>query len=249
MPRAKRAALRALELDPGLAEAHASLGLISLVDYDWTTAIHEFRAAIELKPDYATTHQWYAQALDDLGRVQEALAELERARELDPTSLIINQNLGTTEISARDYAAATAQLKKTLEMDPGFEVARLGLLWVYSLQGKYDDALAELDKLRLTPSTTVEALRAQIHALAGRRSEALRILRELEDRSRHEYLAPSSLGLIWLALGDKDRAFALFEKACAVRDSRFRSLKVDPSYDAFRSDPRFKDLLKCAHLE
>ncbi len=246
MPRAKRAALRALELDPGLAEAHASLGLISLMDYDWTSAGNEFRKAIELKPDYAMAHKWYAQVLDALGRLEDASAELERARQLDPTSLIINQNIGISLISMRDYDRAVAQFKKTLELDPGFAAAHLTLAWAYELQGKYDDALAELDK---TPASIEEPFRARIYAMTGRRSEALALVRDLEDRSRREYVRPSNPARIWLALGDKDRAFALLEKACAERDSRFAYIKVDPSYDPIRSDPRFHRLLKCAHLE
>ena len=117
------------------------------------------------------------------------------------------------------------------------------------LQGKYDDALAELDKIRQAPSGLAEALRARIHARAGRRPEALQLLHDMEERSGRGYVRASQLGIVWVALGDKDRAFALFEKGCSERDSLLHYVKSDPSFDPVRSDPRFKQLLKCLHLE
>src|SRR5467141_637580 len=249
LPVAKRAALRALEIDPGLAEAHASLGLISLYDFDWQTALNEFRAAIELKPDYAAAHKFYGQALTGFGQLEEGLAELERARQEDPTSLIINNNIAYNHLVARDYVGAASRLKKNLEMDPSFWLSHLDLAGAYMLQGKYDDALAELDKIRQAPSGLAEALRARIHARAGRRAEALRLLHHMEERSGRGYVRASQLGIVWVALGDKDRAFALFEKGCSERDSLLHYVKSDPSFDPVRSDPRFKQLLKCLHLE
>jgi TolB-like protein/Tfp pilus assembly protein PilF len=250
LPLAKRAALHALELDPGLAEAHASMGLLAYFDYDWPTALNEFRAAIELKPDYATAHKWYGQALIGIGQLDEGLAELERARQEDPTSLIINNNIAYSHLLARDYQGAVSRLKKNLEMDPGFEMSRFDLASVYLVQGRYDDALAELDKVRQWSSSETETLRARIHARAGRRAEALRVLREMEGRSGRGHVPASRLGKVWLDLGDRDRAFALFAKACSSeRDSVLHYLKSDPSFDPIRSDPRFKQLLKCVHLE
>ena len=134
-------------------------------------------------------------------------------------------------------------------MDPSFELSHLDLATTYMLQGKFDDALAELDKVRQAPSDVTEAVRARILARAGRRAEALQVLHDMEERSGREHVRASQLGIVWVALGDRDRAFALFEKACSERDSRLDYLKSDPSFDPVRSDPRFKQLLKCVHLE
>jgi TolB-like protein/Flp pilus assembly protein TadD len=248
-PRAKAAALRALELDPALAEAHTSLGNLSAHEYDWPAAIREFRTATELKPDYATAHQWYAEALASMGRLQEARAEVDRALQVDPTSLIINDCSGFVSYLGRDYERALAEFKKTLEMDPGFDRAYGDIAGVYAAQARYAEALAELDKMHLMPATALQSNRAYIHALAGHRSEALRLLRDLEESAKREYVLPASLATVWAALGDKDRAFALLKKACAEHDSTLLWLKVDPSWDTLRSDPRFKELLACIHLD
>lgn len=249
LPGAKRAALRALEIDPSLAEAHASLGLVYWHEFEWNRALDEFRTAIELRPDYASARKWYGGILSYQGRLQEGRAELERALQADPTSLIINSNLADISVFARDYQAAVAQVKKTLELDPGFDNAHMQLVVIYALQRRYDEALAELDRTRSWPESALIANRAYIYALSGRRSDARQLLRELEERSRREYVWPSFLALISMALGDNDKAFALYQKACVERDSGILILKVDPSLDPLRSDPRFKDLLKCAHLE
>jgi serine/threonine-protein kinase len=248
-PRAKAAAMRALELDPGLAEAHTSLGNLSAHEYDWSVAIREFRTATELKPDYATAHQWYAEALASIGRLPEARAEIARALQLDPTSLIINDSSGLISYFGRDYERALAQFNKALELDPGFERAYIDIAVVYAVQARYPEALAELDKIRVVPAVATQSSRAYVHALAGNRSEALRLLQDLEERSRREYVLPVSLAFVWAALGDRDRAFTLLKRACAERDSGLIWLKMDPSWDMLRSDPRFKELLACIHVD
>lgn len=249
VPKARAAARKALELDPGLAEAHTSLGNIAVHEWDWTTALTEFRKAIELKPDYATAHQWYAEALTSMGRLEEAKVEIARALQADPTALIINGVSGYIYYFARDFDGAIERFRKTLEMDAGFEQARIGLVWVYVAKAMYAEAGEELDKVRSTPATITRTIRTVIALRAGRRAEALRMFGDLEDLSRHEYVPPSFRAGILVRLGDKDRAFALYEKACAEHDVGLMNIKVVPLADLVRSDPRFKKLLDCMHLE
>jgi serine/threonine-protein kinase len=249
LPRAKEAALRALALDPALAEAHTSMGNIYEYDYQFPAALQEFRTALALKPDYPTAHQWYGQSLQNLGRLREAQAELDRALELDPASSVIKVARASVLVSARDYEGALAQYKKVLEMDPDFNPVHANLASTYALQGKYAEALAEVDKMREAPDVWLHGFRAWVYALSGRRSESLELVRGLEERSRHEYVSHVGLGNLWMALNDKDRAFAHLMKACEVRDPALGSVKVDPVFDAARADPRFQDLLRCVHLE
>jgi TolB-like protein/lipoprotein NlpI len=249
LPRAKAAALRALALDPALAEAHTSMGGIYAFDYEYPAALQEYRTALALKPDYPTAHHWYGDALQNLGKLREAQAEFERALELDPASSIIKDARANVLVCARDYQGALAQYTKLLEMDPGFNRAHGDLAVLYALQGKYAEALAELDKMREGPELRVQEYRAWVYALSGREAESLELVRRLEDRSRREYVTHTGIGILWLALNDNDRAFAHFMKACEAREVGLVWVKVHPTFDAARADPRFKDLLRCAHLE
>src|SRR5262249_31708828 len=208
-PKAKKATLKALELDPGLAEAHASLGNILWHEFDWPGALDEFRMAAKLKPGYATGRQWHAETLADMGRLEEAKAELAAALQADPTSLIINTVSANILYYSRDYDRALERYRKTLEMDPEFEVARNSMINVHIARANYDEAAAELRKLRSWPSLFVLGQRGFIEALAGQRAGAMRSLRELEQRSKSEYVPPSMLALILLETANKDRAFAL----------------------------------------
>jgi serine/threonine-protein kinase len=250
-PKAKQAALRALELDETLAEAHEVLGLISVYNYEWSVAERELRRAIELKPEYPSAHHRYAVLLRLMGRVTEALAEAERARQLDPTSVIINTSMTTLLIDAREYDRAIEQAKKTLELDPGFWLARMHLARAYMEQGRYAEAVAELEKLR--PSAAIPVIYTGVvgcaYAMSGQRVEAERILAELEERSKREYVPPTALALIYTGLGNKDQAFAWLDKAYAERDSWLLHLKSHTVFDSLRSDPRFTRLLKQMHLE
>src|SRR5262249_45352212 len=144
----------------------------------------------------------------------------------------------------RDYQGALAQYRKVVEMDPEFNRVHVGIAGLYVLQGKYAEALAEVDKMRDVPDVSVQWWRAWIYALSGRRAESLELTRGLEDRSQREHVSHGGLGRLWLALNDKDRAFAHFMKACELRDELY-SVKVHPAFDAARADPRFKDLLRC----
>jgi tetratricopeptide (TPR) repeat protein len=212
--------------------------------------MREYRKAIDLKPEYATTHQWYGEALAYTGRLTEARAELDRAVESDPTSLIISDTAAWVFIFSRDYQGALLRLKKTMEMDPSFEKVHGDIAWIYALQGMYQDALAQLDKMPLAPDTSILSSRAFILALSGQRTQALELLHQVEERSRREYVPPSWMAAVWMALGNKDQAFALLMRGCAERDSGlWAGVKMDPSYDTLRSDPRWKELLRCVNLE
>jgi tetratricopeptide (TPR) repeat protein len=248
-PKARAAALRALEIDPGLAEAHCSLGNIVWHEFDWATAEKEFRAAIELKPDYATAHQWLAETLGNMGRLQEARAEIKLALQADPTALIINCVAGNIEELGRNYSGAFERYRKTLEMDPSFELVHWKLMDLYAAQKKHVEAGAELDRIHSFPAVSILGYRGVIAALAGRRQDALRALREIEEESRRGFVPPSTPASIWVALGEKDKAFPLLMQGCAVRDGGMLTIKVDPFLDGIRSDPRFAQLLKCMNLE
>jgi eukaryotic-like serine/threonine-protein kinase len=247
MPKAKAAALKALEIDDTLAEPHVSLAHVKYYyDRDWAVAEREYERAIELNPNYPTAHHWYAVFLMSAGRFDEALAQIRRAQELDPLSLPINMTLGWVLLNARQYDQSVEQLRKTLEMDPNFILAhhRLGL--VYEQKGQYDEAIAEFRQvLNLSAGRPVgiTAL-AHVYALSGKRAEAQKTLAELQEISKQRYVAPASIAIIYAALGDKDQAFAWLEKADKARDVMLARLKVDPRFDSLRSDPRFADLLR-----
>jgi adenylate cyclase len=252
LPKAKRAALQALELDGMLAEAHVTLGLISQYDCDWPAAEREYRRAIELKPDYPTAHHRYALLLISIGRLNEARVEAERARQLDPTSLIISNIVTIALYADRELDQALEQAKKTLELDPGFVQGRAQLALTRMAQSSYIEAVAELEQLRATFAVLPSRYAGELgyaYAMSGRRAEALRMLAELEERSKHEYVSPSARALIHMGLGDKEQAFTWLDKAYVERDWRLRELKAFPLFDSLRSDARFTRLLKQMHLE
>ena len=246
LPRAKQAALRALELDAALAEAYASLAVVHEYEFDWAASERELRRAIELKPDYPSAHHWLSLDLSFTGRIDDALAEAERALQLDPTSLVINNLIGVTRLFNRDFEGAIAAYKRTLDMDPGFALSHGQLGLAYAMQGRYDEADAEFDK---GLPGLVEVYRGVAYALAGHRDQAARVLASLEERAAHGYASPAQRGLILVALGERERGYALLDQACAEHDYRLRDMKINPVYDTLRKDARFHDVLKCAHLE
>jgi serine/threonine-protein kinase len=245
LPKARQSALRALELDPQLAEAHATLGLIAQFSFQWAEAEAALRKAIELNPRYPTAHQWYALLLDYQGRIPEGYAETDRAYRLDPTSLIINHLVATTRLHARDYDGAVEAFKRTLEMAPDTGFSHTGLGVAYAAQGKYSEALAEYDK---APKSS-EYFHGLTYVLAGRPADARRLVEEMEQRAKREYVSPAARGLTWIALGEKDRGYALLAKACAETDRWLHEAKVNPLFDSLRAEPRFHEVLKCIHLE
>jgi TolB-like protein/Tfp pilus assembly protein PilF len=245
-PPAKAAAKRALELDDSLGEAHASLAkILCYYDLDFAGSTKEFERAIALNPNYATAHQWFGNsALTATGQFERAVAEGRRALELDPLSLVINTDLGDDYFYQRHYDEALEQLRRTLEIDPRFYFARWVLGEVLELKGQLPEALAEYKKAaELDDDPYVLGLIAQACAKLGRRDEALKILQQMQQPPTDRYVADYSLALVHLALGEKEKAIELLERAYRNRvggDIPF--LKVDPMLDSLRGDPRFKAL-------
>ena len=246
-PRANAAAMKALELDDTLAEAHAALAIN--VDGFEEQEKH-FKRAIELNPGYANAHLWYARDLSRMGRVDEALIQILRAQELDPLSLIINDNVGEVYEWARQYDKAIEQLRKTLEMDPNFARTHLDLGAVYEDKGMFDEAIAEFQKARELGGENWPELRVPLQdafEASGYRGYYQEQLRLLKERSKQSYVAPVTIAIIYARLGDKESAFTWLEKAYREQAGLF-FIKVEPVYDPMRSDPRFRDLLHRAGL-
>jgi TolB-like protein/Flp pilus assembly protein TadD len=247
-PRARAAAMKALELDDTLAEPHAALAIT--VDGGFEEQEKHFKRAIELNPGYANAHLWYARDLSRMGRVDEALKEILRAQELDPLSLIINDNVGEVYGWAHQYDKALEQLRKTLEMDPNFARTHLDLGVTYEYKGMFDEAIAEFQKARELGGENWPELRVPLqHAYeaSGYRGYYQEQLRLLKERSKRSYVAPATIAIIYARLGDKESAFTWLEKAQRER-AGLSFIKVEPVYDPIRSDPRFRDLLHRAGL-
>ncbi len=247
MTRAKAAATRALGIDDSIAEAHTSLAYVKhRYDWDFPAAEWEFKRAIQLNPNYATAHQWYAFYLATMGRVDEAIAEARLALQLDPLSLVMNSALGRIYHFARQYDKASEQFRKTLEMDSNFAAAHFDLAQTYVVTGRFAEAIAEYQKaLAITgrnPSLVSQL--GYIYARAGQKAEAMKILNDLKERSRQAYVPLSDFAFIYMGLGDKDQAFARLNQAYEARENPLVFLKAEPSFDPLRSDPRFHDLLR-----
>ena len=245
-PKAAAAAKKALELDGTLAEARTSLALaIWLYDFDSSQAIREFQRAIELNPNYAIAHQQYANnTLSALGQFDDAIVEGKRAVELDPLSLVINSDAGANYYYARRYDEAIAQLRKTLEMDPGFYIAHLALAQALVAKGSRDAAIVECQKARaLNDDPAVLGVLARAHGLSGNKMEAEKILDQLKKLSQERYVSAYSFALGYLGLGDKEEALHWFEQSYQDRaGSDIGYIRVDPLLDPLRGDPRFEAL-------
>ncbi len=251
LPQAKAAAANALELDSTLGEAHATLGN-ALVAYDlnFAEANREFRRAIELNPNYATAHQWYAETgLVPLGQFEEAIAEARRALELDPLSIVINADVGTTLTNARRYDQAIEQLRKTVDMDPGFYYTHWTLGNALELKGRNEEAIAEYKKATaLNDDPLPRALLGHLYAKIGRKDEALEILKKLREQresSEQRYVSPYNLALIHIGLSQKDEAIQLLEETYEDRNGYdLAFIKIEPMLDPLRGDPRFEALVR-----
>ncbi len=243
MPQAKQAAQKALSLDDGLAEAHASLALtLSLFDYDWAAAERHFRRAIELNPNSPSAHQWYCELLVNVGRFEEGLAEGWHALQIDPLSLVANLGLGIALNSARRYDEAISQLQKTLELDPKFADVSYFLFEAYANKGMYGEAVkvyARQKSLDGEPPAEINAMQTAFaeHSWEGFLRHRIRFL------ETQPHPIPEEIAALSARVGDQERACAWLEKSYEDRSARLTHLKVDARYDNLRSNPRFTRLL------
>ncbi len=247
IPQAKAAVMRALEIDDSLAEAHATLGFIRFrFDWDFPGADGEFRRAINLDPNYAMAHQWYAFYLLATDRPSEALAELQRARSLDPLSLNVNSGFGSYYFFTRHYDEAINQLRKTIEMDPTFAEARWTLGLAYEQKGMTGQALEEFrDLLSISDSNTgVNSSLGHLYATTGNLSEARQMIDRLRGMSKQRYVPPYDVAVIYAGLGENDQAFTWLQRAFDEHSLRPVWLKFDPRLDGLRADTRYLELVR-----
>ena len=244
LPKAKAAAIKALELDNTLGEAHNSLAFcLDGFDWDFASADKEFRRAIELNPNYATAHHWYAWHLSLLGRNDQAISEMKKAKDLDPLSLIINADLAELFLIARSYDESIQQSRRTIEMDANFALAHNQLAQAYLQKQMFTAAVAELQKaIQISGgSPTFTANLARAYAAMGRRKEAAELLDDLKKHPNPGYSGASEIAAVYVALGENDKAMTWLEKGF---EERFNpGVLLRPGFDPIRSDPRFQTLL------
>jgi tetratricopeptide (TPR) repeat protein len=244
--KARAAALKAVELDDSIAEPHASLALIAMSnDYDWVTAEKELKLAIELNPSYATAHQWYAILLLSVSRTDEAMAEIRRAQELDPLSLIINVAAGFLTYLDRRYDDALKELRKVLEMDSTFPVAHMTLAFIYEQKGMREEVVEEYARV-FSGEREEETARAIRETYAASGYEAA--MRELVKRML-TWLGGVRPPLAFIAhilaqIGDKEGALKYIERAYEERAQEIYTLVIDPGFDPIRSEPRFHEIVR-----
>ncbi len=250
-PRARAAALKALEIDDTLAEAHTSLALIKLnFDWDWPGAERGLLRALELNPNYVIAYHWYSHYLIVMGRTLESLAISERALELDPLELEINAHLGWHYCNTRECDLAIAQCEKTLEMNSDFHEAHWFLGWAYEQKSMYGEAVAEFQKA-VECSGGSARMRAELghaYGLAGRRADAEKVLDDLKSLSAQHYISPYNFALVYVGMGDNDQAFEWLKQACEDRSGLLIYLNTQHSFDSLRSDPRFADCVRLIGL-
>jgi len=249
--KAKAAALKALEIDETLAEAHATLGVVKQrFDWDLKGAAEEFRRAIELNPSYATAHQWYSINFEIMGQPDAALVEAQRAYELDPLSIIINARVGHTYYFGRRYDQAIEQYKKTLELDPNFAIAHSRLGWAYLQKGLQRDAVEQFLRGNSLASESPEAVTElkQSFLRFGMQGYWRRSLELEQQKAKHRYVSAYDIAVLYARLGEKEQALSWLDKAYEERSSSLVYLKVEPSFDSLRKDPRLVDLLRRINL-
>jgi tetratricopeptide (TPR) repeat protein len=250
MPKGRAAALKALELDDTLAEAHTSLALIAEnYDYDWRTAEREFKRAIQLNPGYATGHQWYAECLSWQGRFDEALAEDEKARQLDPLSIIIGADHAQILYYARQYDRALAQAYVVLNMDPHAPRASSVVIYSYLQQKKFAEAQKFLEQSGLVPRDPwYVALKAIVFGYEGRTAEAKEAVSETERFGWSPEQRTQVLLMVYSAVGRREQAIGILQQAAASHSNVVTGLKVDAIFDPLRGDPRFQEVMRQAGL-
>ena len=247
LPIAKENALRAVEIDENLAEAHSSLGLVKVYyDHDWNGAESEFRKALRLNPDLVSAHQRFGSYLTFMGRFEESIRHYEIARDLDPLSLQINMNLATTYYLRGEYDRAIKHLTMTCELDPNFIPTHFVLGSVYVQQGRLQEAIEEFKFCYQLDEEAYLALgfMGYAHALANQRAEAETLLDVLQEISQRKYVSPYSMLLIHLGLGQQERVFELLEQLYEERNDFLVWLKVSPELKSVRNEARFKNLMR-----
>jgi TolB-like protein/Tfp pilus assembly protein PilF len=251
-PRAKGAALRALKIDHGLAEAHTSLGLTRFqYDRDWVGSESEFRKAIEINPGYAPAHHFFADYLKAMGRFDEALTEIRQALVLDPLSLPVNTGLGHVLYLSRDYDGAIEQYQKTVELDPNYVQTHLWFGRPYLQKGMYKEAISEIMKaVDISKESTISmAVLGHAYAASGKSKDALKIANMLKSRATKQYVPSYWIALIYVGLQDKEEAFTWLSRAFKERSSWLAWIKVEPRFDVLRGDKKFSNLLSKMNLQ
>jgi TolB-like protein len=245
MNRARAAARQALEIDDSLPEAHTSLGVVHLkYDWEWAEAEKRLTRAISLNPDYAPAHYWYSNLLTITGRQAEALAASERARKLDPDSPLMRTNFCREFYYGRQYDRAVACLEELLAENPGNVSAQRTLGFVYLQKGLNSEATKIVENIPETNRELKVVALGYAYAKSSRRAEALAILAEVKAMARQTYIPPHEMAVIYLGLGDKDRALDWLNRACDEHSAAVIYLTVDPAFDSLRSDPRFDELAR-----
>ena len=252
VPLAREAAEKAVALDPELGEAYTSLALIrGICEWNWEDAERLYQRAIALNPGYATAHFWFAcDHLAVMGQLGEAMAEADKAAELDPLSSIILEGRGQIRMYMGDYEGAIAGYREVLSFDPGFYKARASIGRAYSLMGRYDEALKHLEKARALAGdmTIIVAAVGHVAGLAGDHGKARQMLRELEQIAQQRQVASVRFALVHLGLGEIDRALDYLECGCERREPSLTSIKVHPIYRPLRGQPRYQELLRKLRL-
>jgi TolB-like protein len=247
-PKAKAAALKALEIDESLAEAHTSLAYARWAyDWDWREAEREFERAIELNPNYATAHQDYGEYLTAMGRHDKSIARMNRALELSPLSVVLNAVLGWVLYFTREYDKAIKQCQKALALDPNFTRGRIYLARAYLQNEMFDRATAEFQhgsSLSGDSSPTYMAELGHTYAVVGEGQKARKVLEDLKELSKERYVSPYDVALIYVGLGEHDEAITWLQKAYNERSFYFVLANVEPRLDRLRTDPSFAELLR-----
>ena len=244
MPKAKAAAIRALQIDDTLAEAHTSLGrVLQVYDWNWNEAEKEFKRAIDLNPRYPIAHQWYGAYFERIGRLDEAIAERRIAIELDPLSTIANFELGQVFYFKGEYDKALEQFKKSLELDPAFPPALQYVPLTYSQMGMHAEAIASAGHASES-SSIGNGIPGYVFAIGGMKKEARKELTELKSLREEKYVSAVGIAFIHIGLGEKEEALAWLEKGYEERAFQMQFLKVEPRWNDLRSDPRFIDLIR-----
>jgi len=250
MPKAKEAALKALSIEPNLADAHAALGQSLLNEWEWAGVERQYKLAIELNANYARAHHYYAIYLRHMRRFEESLRESRIAQELDPISATLKAAAAGTLYCAGRYDEAIEELNRTLEFDANFALAHYWMARIYVQKAMYEEAITEFERTMSVFGKNPEmfAHLGYVYALSGRSEAAQKVLDELEELSKKEYVPSYYRAIVCVGLGRKEQAFKWLEKAYQEHDLNLIPLAVDPSLDSLRDNPRFTRLLQLTGL-